>query len=95
MTYDNLFDKFYSKMINEAYKSPLQSQLCAAILKDKKMISKPCCNTTRNLCHGQICGSIHAEAHALMSYFGKDLQFDRGKNRWYLLCKKWKEYKKT
>jgi hypothetical protein len=72
-------------MKDEAQKSPIQFQLCAAILKDKKMVGKPCCNTSNKLVRGMICGSVHAEANAIISYFGKDLRFDNSKKRWCLL----------
>lgn len=91
----SIYNRYCSELIEEANNSTLTSRLSAGILKDKKMISKICCNTNRNMCRGNIGGSLHAEAHALLNYFGKSLQFDPGKNKWYLLQNKIKKYKKT
>lgn len=67
----------------EAIKSLIDQQLAAAIIKGKKMITKPCCNTTRGICRGNCVGSLHAEAHAILNYYGKSLSYDR-KNGWIL-----------
>jgi deoxycytidylate deaminase len=75
-------------MKDEANKSPIRYQLCAAVLKAKKMVGKPCCNTNRNIIHGFICGSAHAEVNALISFFGKDMQYNRYSNKWCILSKK-------
>ena len=80
----NLLDKFSRSMIDEALRSPLRSQLSAGILKNKRMICKPRCNMDRTSYHGHLCGSIHAEAHALINYFGKNLQYDKCKKIWCL-----------
>lgn len=90
----SIFRRYYSELVQEAYKSPICNKLAACILKDKKMIGRICCNTDRNFCRGNECGSLHAEAHALLNYFGKSLQFDRFKNKWYLLPNRYEKYKK-
>jgi len=67
----------------EANKSLIDQQLAAAIIKGKRLISKPCCNTTRSICRGNCIGSLHAEANAIINYFGKTLSFDKKKG-WIL-----------
>ena len=61
----------------EANKSRIDQQLAAAIIKGKRLISKPCCNTTRSTCRGNSIGSLHAEANAIIYYFGRALSLDR------------------
>lgn len=68
---------------NKANKSLIDQQLAAAIIKGKKMISKPCCNTTRSICRGNHIGSLHAEANAIMTFYGRALSFDK-KSGWIL-----------
>lgn len=74
MTNNILLNKFYSRMKDEASKSPMQYQLCAAIMKNKKMIGRPYCNTNTNTnqLNNKLCGSIHAEANAILHFFGKE-----------------------
>ena len=79
-----VFNKFYPVLCHEALKSDISSKLAAGVLKGKKMVSKACCNTNRNFCRGTICGSLHAEANALLTYLGQSLQFDAMNKRWYL-----------
>jgi len=67
----------------EANKSLIDQQLAAAIIKGKKMISRPCCNTTRSLCRGNCVGSLHAEANAIINYYGRELSYDK-KYGWIL-----------
>jgi deoxycytidylate deaminase len=76
-----------NKLRCEASNSIIDQQLAAAIIKGNKMISKPCCNVPRSICHGYFCGSLHAEAHAILSYYGKSLSFDK-KNGWCFLSRK-------
>jgi deoxycytidylate deaminase len=80
-----LLNNYINNLINEAQKSTIQSQLAAGILKNHRMITKPCCNIERNMCRGCKCTSIHAEANAILNYFGKNLQFDNIKNQWCIL----------
>ena len=67
----------------EANKSQIDQQLAAAIIKGKKMVTKPCCNTSRSICRGNCIGSLHAEAHAILDYYGRSLSYDR-KSGWIL-----------
>jgi len=91
----NQFAKYYPVFYEESKKSEMQHQLCAGVVQNKKLITKPCCNNVRNYCRGNFFGSIHAEMHALMNYFGKHLTFDKVKQRWCLLHTKFKKYKKS
>jgi len=65
----------------EAKNSLIDHQLAATLVKGKKMITKPCCNTTRGICRGKSVGSLHAEANALFEFYGKSLSYDK-KNGW-------------
>ncbi len=76
----------------EAQKSLLTQQLAAVVTKGSKMVSKPCCNYHRNSCRGAIFSSFHAEARAIITYFGRSLAFDR-KSGWRLLPGQFKEFK--
>ena len=90
-----LFNKFYPVLCHEALKSDISSKLAAGVLKGKKMVSRACCNTNRNFCRGVVCGSLHAEANALLTYLGQSLQFDIINKRWYLKPRIKKECEKT
>lgn len=76
-----------NKLYTEASKSLIDQQLAAVIVKCGKMVTKPCCNSPRNTCRGDCVGSLHAEAHAILSYYGKSLSFDR-KHGWRFLSGK-------
>ncbi len=73
----------------EAQKSQVCQQLAAAVTKGNKIISRPFCNSTQNACRGAHCGSLHAEARAIINYFGRSIFFDKKKG-WCVLrrCKK-------
>lgn len=71
-----------NRLCLEASNSLIDQQLAAAILKGNKIISKPVCNSPRNTCRGASFGSLHAEANAIINYYGKSLFFDRKKG-WY------------
>jgi hypothetical protein len=83
-----------NKLCTEATKSKLEQKLAAVILKGTKMISNPCCNTQRNTYRGMCRGSLHAEAHAMITYYGKNLSFDN-KHGWCLLPRKKYKIHKT
>lgn len=83
-----------SQLCSEAQKSLIDQQLSAVILKGTKMVSKPLCNSQRNTCRGSSCGSLHAEANAIINYFGPALIFNRNKG-WCFLPRKWKKVFKT
>jgi hypothetical protein len=77
-----LFDRYYPILCETAFSSPVKVKLVAGILKDRKLVGRPKCNIDRNLYRGYYYGSTHAEAGALMDYFGKDICFDRTKHIW-------------
>jgi hypothetical protein len=70
-------------LYHEAQKSLIDQHLAAAITKGNKILSKPCCNSVQNCCRGNCFGSLHAEARAIVNYFGRSLSFDK-KNGWCL-----------
>jgi len=92
---NNFIIKLYSILKDKALESDMSHQLAAGIIIEKKLVSKPCCNVNRNYCRRNVCGSIHAEANALLNYYGRNLQFDKQKNRWYLLFYKSKKCKES
>jgi hypothetical protein len=87
----NKFTPIISQLINTANHSTLNSKLAAVIIKGTKILSKPCTNIERNTCRGNICGSLHAEAHAILLYFGRDLSYDP-KTGWYIFQQNEKEH---
>jgi len=76
-----------NKLYTEATKSKIEQKLAAVIVKGARMISLPCCNSQRNTYKGMYMGSLHAEAHAMITYYGKNLTFD-SKRGWCLLSRK-------
>ena len=88
--------KFKNTLLNilrtEAQKSLIDQQLAAAITRGSKMVSKPWCNSPQNTCRGSCCGSLHAEARAIINYFGRSLTFDKKKG-WCFLWSKTQERK--
>lgn len=72
---NNKFIEILPRLIEEASKGQNKYQLAAALIKGQKFLSKPCANSARNMCRGHACGSLHAEAHAILDYFGKDLMY--------------------
>jgi deoxycytidylate deaminase len=69
------FNNILPRLIQEASKSTINQQLSAVIIKGQKMLSSPCTNIERNTCRGHTCGSLHAEANALIQFFGKELSY--------------------
>lgn len=67
---------------NKAVNSQINQRLAAVLIKGKRMVSQPCCNTLRNKCKGTLCGSLHAETNAILSYYGNKLSFNK-KEGWY------------
>jgi len=80
----NMIDELYK----ESIKSIIHHQLAAIIFKGNKILSKPCCNlpksTSKNIADGIIYGSIHAEAHAILNYYGKNFYYNKNKKLVYL-----------
>ena len=86
----NKLNILYNHLKPFALQCKISHQLSAGIVKGTKIISKICCNTERNVCRGINMGSLHAEAHAIISYFGKDLKYDQHKG-WCVLWNQTKE----
>jgi deoxycytidylate deaminase len=84
---NKIFDKVYSKLKDEAINSPILYKHCAAILKYKKIIGKPCCNDYGCAHNDCSLGSVHAEANAIFCFFGKDVRFDQKNKKWTISCK--------
>ena len=79
-------------LCTEAQKSLIDQQLAAVVTKGSKMLSKPCCNSPQNSCRGVNIGSLHAEARAILNYYGRSLVFDQ-KRGWCFKRGKAKESK--
>ena len=83
MSYINKFGTILNRLIDEATRSDLKSQLSAAIVKGNKFLSRPCANIDRNILRGYTCGSLHAEAHAILDLYGKDLMYSSKNNKFF------------
>ena len=60
-----------NKLWDEAILSTFEHKLAAVLIKGNRMVTKPCCNSQRNTIDKSIrLGSLHAEANAMMSYYG-------------------------
>jgi len=80
-----------SILYNEAQKSILDQQLAAGLINGSKLVSKPFCNSSQNTYRGSCCGSLHAEARAIINHY-PSLLFVNGK--WNFSPRKKQEYKK-
>ena len=49
--------------------------VASSMMRGKTQIGQICNNDERNICRGLSCASIHAEANAIMSYYGKFLSY--------------------
>lgn len=65
---------FYNALFSVALTSDIEQKLAASIYKGGKII-KPCPNLSRNIYRGMLCGSLHAEANAILSYYPKNLNW--------------------
>jgi deoxycytidylate deaminase len=86
-------ENIINDLISSANESTIDQQLSAVLVKNNKIISQIKNNEERSLCRGNLCHSFHAEARAILNYFGKDLKFDKMKNQWCLLPRKKKKKK--
>lgn len=89
MSLNTKFNSLLPRLINKASTSTINMQLSAAIIKGKMPVSRICANTEKTHNCGQMCGSLHAEAHAIMDYYGKGLVWTE-KRGWYFLSPKQK-----
>ncbi len=88
------FNTLSNKLIQEASNSPIQYRLAACVLLNGKMVGQPKCNASRNYCRGKFCGSLHAEANAIISHFGSQVNWDC-KNGWRFQREKRKKGKEA
>ncbi len=88
------FNSLSNKLIQEASNSPIQYRLAACVLQNGKMVGQPKCNASRNYCRGKFCGSLHAEANAIISHFGSQVNWDC-KTGWRFQREKPKEGEET
>jgi len=78
----NINPSLLNKMVDQAEGSVLQQRLAAAVIQNNKQLSHSVCNTYRNLCRGHHIPSLHAEARALLSFYGKYIFYNKCKKRW-------------
>jgi len=78
---NKLFDKYGSLFCQEAQKSDITHKLAACVIQNKVPVAPIRCNTLSN---SDCCGSCHAEQNALLAHFGRNLSFDRHRNKWCL-----------
>jgi hypothetical protein len=86
----SLINKMIDNIKNNQY---IKIGVAAVLLHGTKPIGDVCNNTTRNYFRGTICPSLHAEANAVMTYFGKHISYSP-KHGWRTsYIKKPKEFK--
>ena len=68
-------DKLINSLCSQADKSTLQQRLAAAVIQNNKQLSDSVCNIDRNLCRGHHIPSLHAEARALLTFYGRDIGY--------------------
>jgi hypothetical protein len=86
MSLNTKFKNLIPRLINEASNSNIGMKLAAVIIKGKNPISNIYINTQKNTCCGKNCGSLHAEANAIINYYGEDVLHP--KNKQCRHCKK-------
>jgi hypothetical protein len=79
-----MIDKYFDILHNEALKSNISVKMAACLLYNKKIIGSVCSNLDRTHYHNLQYGSFHAEARAIIAFFGKRLIFDNVRNIWCL-----------
>ena len=68
------FKSMIPSLTAAAATSDINFQLSAALIKGHKFITTACPNLQKNSCKGN-CGSLHAEANAILTHYRKDLFF--------------------
>jgi hypothetical protein len=87
----NIYDKFSGELHTVANKSTIKYPIASALIYNKKMVNRPRNNTDRSSFHGAIHSSLHAEMNSILDFYGNDIQWDRTRKKWRLLCHKGKE----
>jgi deoxycytidylate deaminase len=78
-------------LCNEAKNSELKNKkLAAVIISGGKIMDKPYCNTSQCTYKKVYYGSLHAEARAILNFFGKDLIYSKKKG-WIVNTKRTKK----
>jgi deoxycytidylate deaminase len=75
----NINSTLISNLFEQAEHSTLQQHLAAAVVQNNKKLSDSVCNADRNLCRGHYTPSLHAEARALLAYYGKNIYYSKYK----------------
>lgn len=73
----NVNSSIVRNLCDEAEFSTLQQKLAAAVIQNSKQLSDSCCNTDRNFCRGHYTPSVHAEARALLNFYGNKIYFNK------------------
>jgi hypothetical protein len=73
-TIPSRFKSMIPSLVASATTSDINFQLSAAIIRGSKFITPACANVQKNSCKGN-CGSLHAEAHAILTHYRKDLSY--------------------
>ncbi len=73
----NINSSLVRNLFCEAEESTLQQRLAAAVVQNNKQLSHSCCNVDRNLCRGKYTPSVHAEARALLNYYGNKIYYNK------------------
>ncbi len=68
-----------SNLHDIANQSTLQQHLAAAVIQSNKPVSNSLCNADRNYSRRHAVPSLHAEARAILSYYGKNIYYSRYK----------------
>jgi deoxycytidylate deaminase len=82
-------DSFLNDLLNASKDSIINHKLAAIIFKGNTILSKACCNSPKIsnkkiLDHYTNHGSIHAEANAILNYYGKNFYYNKYKSIVYL-----------
>lgn len=77
-----------NKLVQVARTSDINNKLAAGLLKKKHLLT-PKSNINCTHSNGFKCSSLHAEANAILNYYGSELYFHNG--RWRFLQKRYKK----
>lgn len=75
----NINSTLISNLQDIANQSKLQQHLAAAVIQNNKPVTNSLCNSDRNYSRRHTVPSLHAEARALLSYYGKNIYYSKYK----------------
>ena len=78
------------RLYSEAEESTLQQRLAAAVIQNSKQLSHSCCNIDRNFCRRRYTPSVHAEARALLNFYGNKIHYNKFRG-WKFYDEKYKK----